>query len=1258
MKQLLLTFFLLYSLFGFSQTKNDVQNQMAEKLKDIERLKSSSAATTSGTVNPSSAKNLEQHGVIQVTDGKPFYGMQGKVELDSKEYADLKAKGQLEHYEVTHKEGKIVSMQKTTFNNPTPTTTTLTPCDPVTPGTTQTFPGPVDDNTYFSAHGAYINLPFNFCFYGTNYTQVNMSSNGNIQFPPTNSAVFSSVGFPAPNDKMIAPFWSDLDNRGSGSFTYDVFPTYAVFTWTNSGYFNSHSDLTNSFQMIITNGADPILPPGKNVGFYYGNMQWTTGDASGGAGGFPITQPGTPATVGANAGNGIDYFVIGRYGIPGAAYDGPGGNSDGVDWLSHKTFFFNVCPPIGGNQEPISTLVGYCDTAKVCGNDTLYIKNTFIAPEPTQTVAITAVAATLGASFTYTNISYGNSADIYMTIDGNTAPGGYHTVTMSATDNGTPVQTSVQSFVVYINQSAVNNLNGTIVLTPTIGACPGQTVSASVVVNGGVPDSYLWNNNSTTASTTYTTVIPSDSLVFVTLKSGQCKKTITGNININPVPVAAINGFLSYCNGDASSTLLVADNTYTAGNQAPYTYTWTGTGTVGTPNSQTSNVTAGNYSVTITNQYGCVSTAIAAVNVYESPSYSISTNAVSGGSVYCVTQDTARMAFHYAVSSSAACGPGNTTCVVANSINVGTGASNTSGTATTPYANLWGNTRHQYLFRATELTAAGLVAGKLSSISFSIATVTGLSNYPNFTIKLKCTAATALTTTFDNAGLTQVYQANTPITPGLNTHNFTTPYIWDGASNILVDICNDISPWTNSSAVYYNTTAFNSVTYAFSDPTPLCGTSTAGSTSTLRPNVKFGNCLAQQVPGQFNVAVTPTLGVVIPATKDSIKIDLPNINSITCYTITVTNPIGGCIKDTVICVNNNLGIVNASFAANTNSVCIGSPVVLNAGSADSYTISYIQGGVPVQLTTNSTYTHVPVQAGINTYVLTAGAYCTTSTVNYTVHVNVVPLANLVIAPMVDQTKCMDKPFVITTGANSSTPGNTGAPYTYSWVTLPGNTPAPGTNTTSSYTVNSNNTSTLVLMVSGVCAVSASDTVVVKNFANTLNVSILDSSTTCAGTPFALHALATGGYGGPSGYSYTWFVDPSTNPAGTGNVFSYVSPAVQGNYTIGVYVNDSCGYSKADYEVITVLPPCEIVIPNIITPNGDNANEMFVIKNLEHHPNTSLTIFDRWGRKVYDSPNYDNKWKADGLADGTFFYVLTLQDDSKKYNGFITVFHSK
>ena len=81
--------------------------------------------------------------------------------------------------------------------------------------------------------------------------------------------------------------------------------------------------------------------------------------------------------------------------------------------------------------------------------------------------------------------------------------------------------------------------------------------------------------------------------------------------------------------------------------------------------------------------------------------------------------------------------------------------------------------------------------------------------------------------------------------------------------------------------------------------------------------------------------------------------------------------------------------------------------------------------------------------------------------------------------------------------------------------------------------------------------------------------------------------------------------------------------------------------------------CPIVIPNIITPNGDPENESFTLKGLvpgEWH----LVIFDRWGRQVYEKARYDNLWNATGQASGMYYYMLSNEDTGERYRGWVEV----
>ena len=79
------------------------------------------------------------------------------------------------------------------------------------------------------------------------------------------------------------------------------------------------------------------------------------------------------------------------------------------------------------------------------------------------------------------------------------------------------------------------------------------------------------------------------------------------------------------------------------------------------------------------------------------------------------------------------------------------------------------------------------------------------------------------------------------------------------------------------------------------------------------------------------------------------------------------------------------------------------------------------------------------------------------------------------------------------------------------------------------------------------------------------------------------------------------------------------------------------------QVLVHINDCQLMIPNVFTPNGDGVNDVFFIKGLNHYSGSSLTILDRKGKVVYQSLDYKNNWKAENLADGTYFYSLILND---------------
>jgi gliding motility-associated-like protein len=96
-------------------------------------------------------------------------------------------------------------------------------------------------------------------------------------------------------------------------------------------------------------------------------------------------------------------------------------------------------------------------------------------------------------------------------------------------------------------------------------------------------------------------------------------------------------------------------------------------------------------------------------------------------------------------------------------------------------------------------------------------------------------------------------------------------------------------------------------------------------------------------------------------------------------------------------------------------------------------------------------------------------------------------------------------------------------------------------------------------------------------------------------------------------------------------------------------------------------PLTLFVPTGFSPDGDGVNDGFVIKGIENYPQNSLSIFNRWGNKVYEQSPYDNSWgggtkNASGLVlsngtlpNGTYFYVLDFGVPSvKPVTGYIVI----
>jgi gliding motility-associated-like protein len=97
-----------------------------------------------------------------------------------------------------------------------------------------------------------------------------------------------------------------------------------------------------------------------------------------------------------------------------------------------------------------------------------------------------------------------------------------------------------------------------------------------------------------------------------------------------------------------------------------------------------------------------------------------------------------------------------------------------------------------------------------------------------------------------------------------------------------------------------------------------------------------------------------------------------------------------------------------------------------------------------------------------------------------------------------------------------------------------------------------------------------------------------------------------------------------------------------------------GFQQPDSKLASELP---FAIPGGLSPNGDGNNDSWDIQGLVDYPDASVTVFDRWGQKVYSGTSQDIVW--DGTSNGRecptadYYYVIDL-GNGQTYNGVVTL----
>lgn len=146
--------------------------------------------------------------------------------------------------------------------------------------------------------------------------------------------------------------------------------------------------------------------------------------------------------------------------------------------------------------------------------------------------------------------------------------------------------------------------------------------------------------------------------------------------------------------------------------------------------------------------------------------------------------------------------------------------------------------------------------------------------------------------------------------------------------------------------------------------------------------------------------------------------------------------------------------------------------------------------------------------------------------------------------------------------------------------------------------------------------------------------------------------------GSGGYTYSWSPHETLDNS---FVFNPVATPSEST-TYELLVTDVYGCQDTDEVWVEVNEDFKLVPSNVLTPDGNGQNDAWTISNIETFGSANVTVFDRWGKVVFEEQGYNNDWYgtagADLLPDGTYYYVITFSESDQTYKGAITIIRNR
>jgi gliding motility-associated-like protein len=857
-------------------------------------------------------------------------------------------------------------------------------------------------------------------------------------------------------------------------------------------------------------------------------------------------------------------------------------------------------------------------------------------------------SATVSVSGGTSPYSYSwSTSPVQTTATATNLAAGNYTVTVTDANNCTATAT------VAINQS--NALTVTITSQTNVSCYGDFSGSVTVSVTGGVgPYFYSWSLSSQTATTVSN--IPAGTYTFTVYDASGCSASLVVNITQPAAPLSASTAIAGLsCAGGNNGSI----NVSASGGTAPYVYAWSGPSGFSSTSEDISNLSAGTYSLVITDAAGCTHSLTQILN--EPDAISFSTVVTNPG---CAS-------------------------------NSGGAIDLSVGGGTSPYTYAWSGPNN---FSAQSEDLSALAGG---TYTVNITDANGCTASGNVMLTPSGNLVLLLTPHVYPGGqnITCTGSGDGSIDLGVSGGSPAYTFAWTGPNSFsaVTEDISQLAAGTYSVTVNDASGCEESATLQLTEPLQ------ALSETNIISNVSCGG----DSTGAIDLTVTGgSPGYVYiwtgPGNFSASTQDISNLYSGT-YSVLI-NDINGCWIVDSMTVTEPVPVMIASQLSSYNGVNVSC-----AGSADGSIDLIVTGGIPgytfswsgPQGYSASTEDISSLIAGAYTISVTDANGCqVTTTITLT---GPSPLAT---TSVITNANCAGWDGAVSLSVSGGT-----QPYVYSWsngsqledifslepgdyivfitdanncslsdtfrveqnlFTLSGLATnaacsGPGCSITlsmlngmSPYSFNWSNGSTLQDLVNvgaGTYIITVTDS---------MGCTAIDTFTVYEPQPITLgyySPVLVGTYnisswngndgsidltpsGGTAPYSYSWSNGQSTED---------ISGLSAGTYT--VVVTDASGCSDTGMVVLTAPMPLEM--PTGYSPNGDGANDYFVIHGIEVYPQNHIEVYNRWGNLVYEADNYINKWdgrslSGDDLPDATYFVVFSVKNEDIVLKNYVDI----